>query len=89
MSRTLAYFNSRLWLCGFGNIFLYVPLFFFSRGNLVFREGNNGKTHWDWHSTTEALDVPACDGNESVLGSIRESTLEQQELRSQAWNMLL
>jgi hypothetical protein len=80
----------RVWICGFGNIALYGPLFLFSRGNLVFR-ARDGKVHWEWHFPACALSrAPTPTNSHDSLGvNAHDDILEQQALRSQAWTMLL
>jgi hypothetical protein len=79
-----------MWLAAFGSILLYVPLFLFSRGNLVFREDRNEKIHWEWHFPAQQFQTspPQTDGaprDEELEGDLAE----QQALRSQAWKMLM
>ncbi|KAB5596250.1 hypothetical protein CTheo_235 [Ceratobasidium theobromae] len=59
-----------LWVCGFGNVLIYIPLYLFSRGNLDLEGGGDGRIRWKWYR--RALNDP-----------------EREELRSQAWKMLL
>lgn len=68
-----------------------MPLFLFSRGNLVFRESSGGKVHWEWHFPAGDLSRPRAPVNyEDPFGVVRsEEADEQQELRSMAWRMLL
>ncbi|CAE6527125.1 unnamed protein product [Rhizoctonia solani] len=38
-----------MWICGFGTIFVYVPLYLFSRGNLYYKGGPLDKRlSWTW-----------------------------------------
>ncbi|KAF8598559.1 hypothetical protein BDV93DRAFT_508845 [Ceratobasidium sp. AG-I] len=71
-----------VWLAGFGSILLYVPLFLFSRGNLVFREEASGRMRWEWHSG-----LPSAQNNEASQD--KQAEAEQKALRSQAWKMLV
>ncbi|KAF8598556.1 hypothetical protein BDV93DRAFT_561262 [Ceratobasidium sp. AG-I] len=75
--------GAEIWLAGFGSILLYVPLFLFSRGNLVFREGSNNKIHWDWYFPAQPLRASSSDEELQV------DLDGQQALRSQAWKLLL
>lgn len=83
-------YDFRIWLAGFGSILLYVPLFLFSRGNLVCREDRDDKTRWEWHFPALQFQTSySQNGSAPHDEELEEDLVEQQALRSQAWRMLM
>ena len=69
---------------------IYVPLFLFSRGNIVFREDNDNRVHWEWHFPAQPLQTSSDQNSKAEDNEGLQVDLdEQQALRSQAWKLLL